>query len=160
MTYYIGTYQNWFTYQTKSSGKCVLISNLLKVLNIIIYVNDRALLIKRYDVGSKKNEKWQRLMSKYVLWWGLQNWHWKNTIYTRESDSKINLSYRHFLLAAYYFWPKWFPSLLCWPITLCSLYYYFTRLFKVQRYFYVWFFFFGAYTFSKFKVPRIAARKE
>ena len=33
-------------------------------------------------------------MSKYVLWWGLQNWHWKNTIHTRESDSKINLSYR------------------------------------------------------------------
>ena len=29
----------------------MLISNLLKVLNIIIYVNDRALLIKRYDVG-------------------------------------------------------------------------------------------------------------
>ena len=100
---------------------CVDTKSFKSFLNIIIYVNDRALLIKRYDVGSKKNEKWQRLMSKYVLWWGLQNWHWKNTIHTWESDWKINLSYRHFLLAAYYFWPKWFPSLLCWPITLCIL---------------------------------------
>ena len=35
----------------------MLISNLLKVLNIIIYVNARALLIKMYDVGSKKKMK-------------------------------------------------------------------------------------------------------
>ena len=114
---------------------CVDTKSFKSFLNIIIYVNDRALLIKRYDVGSKKNEKWQRLMSKYVLWWGLQNWHWKNTIHTRESDSKINLSYRSGVGTLALFIK--FKKILLWV-----------------------FFFCGAYTFSKFIVPGIAARKE
>ena len=36
---------------------CVDTKSFKSFLNIIIYVNDRALLIKRYDVGSKKKRK-------------------------------------------------------------------------------------------------------